>query len=223
MDPPVLSGDTLTFRPARTLLCPRASPSSSANLHGQNHAGWRAQRAQCLAGDWAPTRGLVVIRRPSYPPGRRRSREPDSLQRPPLWDPHGPDGHPASKSARLRLRTRLPSSSDAAVAPAATSRPVSAWGRVRERMRARARFSRLCVPLLSRHLHVLVTKAFSPLPGHPPTQISFVKGWQEVLGTETLATATSGCRRCWGGLAHGPGSFGALPSDSGQLTRSSGQ
>lgn len=101
-DPPALSGDTLTFRPARTLLCPGASPSSSANLHGQNHAGWRAQRAQCLAADWAPTRGLVVIRRPSYPPGRRRSREPDSLQRPPLWDPHGPDGHPASKSARLR-------------------------------------------------------------------------------------------------------------------------
>lgn len=106
--------------------------------------------AQCLAADWARSWGP-----PSHLPellSRERGRvgSPGAPPRKPLGltpSEGCPAGTatdltatrlPRARAVWLRFRARLCSSADAAVAPAATFRPVSAWGRVRACARARA-------------------------------------------------------------------------------------
>lgn len=163
--------------------------------------------AQCLAADWARSWGP-----PSHLPellSRERGREgsPGAPPRKPLGltpSEGCPAGTatdltatrlPRARAVWLRFRARLCSSADAAVAPAATFRRVSAWGRVR----ACARLSGLCVLLLSRCLRVLDTTAFSPLPGHPPTQISLSRDSRKSRAQKPFQQRYLGVGAGWGG------------------------
>lgn len=155
---------TLAFRPAHTLLCQGLPRGKSLQLCGPSPAKHMQVvvgpplegLAQCLAADWARSWGP-----PSHLPellSRERGREgsPGAPPRKPLGltpSEGCPAGTatdltatrlPRARAVWLRFRARLCSSADAAVAPAATFRRVSAWGRVRACARARAFRGSVC-------------------------------------------------------------------------------